>query len=104
MYNTVLRVYACIPRSVLHCVRKFDSDAALQTDGCQAIACLAMTEKNRSKMVAEGDAGALVFLALNKHRGDVAVQENACKAISYLVRDSMMTYCWVLCDTIMAFV
>ena len=71
---------------------QFQSDATLQAVGCQAMACLAMGEYNRSMMV-KGDAGALAFLALNIHRDDVTVQENACKAISYLIRDSMMAGC-----------
>lgn len=80
-------------RSVLRCVRRFQSDNTLQAFGCLAIACLALTRQNREMMIADGDAGALVFSALNAHRDDVSVQENACKAISYLVRDGRTRVC-----------
>jgi hypothetical protein len=76
-----------IYRRVLHCVTQFQHDAPLQAVGCQAMACFAMEKYNRSCMV-EGGAGTLAFSALNIHRHDVTVQENACKAISYLIRDN----------------
>ena len=83
-------------RSVLRCFTRFQSAASLQACGCQAIACLAMSDQNRAMLLEHGNAGVLLLSALNMHRDDITVQENACKAISYVVRSGKMTSLQIL--------
>lgn len=58
----------------------------MQAAACQTISFLATTRRNRELMMSEENAVTLLFRALTLHRDSVQVQENATKAISYLLR------------------